>query len=1073
MRLLASTIVAALVVTPLAVCQTIDGNLVGAVLDPSGAAIASANVEIVNQVTGVKAAAKTGSDGGYRFNNVEVGAYTVSGSAAGFAPTSFKDVSVELNKTTTANLNLQVAGVSTSVTVTDAAVLLDTTTAQITTVYPQVMAESLPQANNLNGGVLNLALLGAGVASSGGLGAGEGPAVGGQRPRNNTFTIEGVDNNRKDVTGPVASVPTDGVSEFSVLQNQFSAEFGRSAAGQFNVSIKNGTNALHGSAYEYLENRNLNAVDQQLVVQGITSKPRFDQNRFGGEIGGPIVRNRVFYYGLLEYNPIGYEATSPGTYAPTADGYSMLNSMTGLSQNNLGVLEKYLPAAPAASPYTATVQNINIPIGPLPLIAPSYSNAVNGLGSLDYTISSTDQLRLRYVDNHLSLLDANAGLSAFYANRVTSSELVSLSEFHSFRPSLLNEFRLAYNRFEDNTPVPGSAQFPGLSAFPNIDIFDVGVQVGPDPNAPQTTRQNNYQLSDNMSWIKGRHNIKFGVDARNYIASFNVVLQQRGDYEYSTLERYLDDLVPDYLVKRAIGTDVPYSGNTGAFYAFLQDDWRATRNLSVSLGLRYEFNGISQGMREQALNSVSNVPGVLTFAAPTAQKLNFAPRVGLAYTPGSQAKTVFRAGFGMGYDPLFDNVGINGRPPQASFLYTLPFSDNPNFLGGGGISPALLPANSRALTSSYIPNQELGYALNWSAGVQHEFAKDYTLEVRYVGTRGVHLLLQTELNRNSLVSPSAYLPTYLTAPSQAVLDSLPVTLTQLQSVSNNPLAAYGFTNAILSYGPQGESMYNGMAAELKKRLSQHVSLDASYTWSHALDNSTAEINTTALSPRRPQDFGNLTNEWGTSALDRRQRFTSTWLYQTPWFEKNQNAALRNTLGGYQLSSTYFFESPEYVTPQSASDSNLNGDVLDRTIVNPLGVANTSSSVSSLKNSSGQTVAYLAKHPDAQYISAGKGALSNAGRNTMPTPGINNWDVTVAKNFSFRERARLQLRADFYNFFNHPQFTPGRIDSSVLFNTSSTATYLPLVTAGSPTFGRWDQVFSSNPRFIQLGAKITF
>jgi hypothetical protein len=1060
---------AALILSSSAAGQTIDGNLVGSVWDPSKAAVAGASVEILNIATGVKAAAKTGADGSYRFSDVQVGNYTITATAANFATTSLKDVTVELNKTTTAILNLQLATVATAITVTDAPVLLDTTTAQITSVYPEVLAKGLAIAADPAGGVLNLALLGAGVASSGGLGSGTGPSVGGQRPRNNTFTVEGVDNNRRDVTGPVALVPNDGVAEFTVLQNQFSAEFGRSAGGQFNVALKSGSNTIHGSLYEYLQNRNLDAIDHQFIVQGIRSQPRYDQNRFGGDIGGPIVRNRLFYYGLLEYNPIGYAATSPGTYTPTADGYATLASMQGLSQTNLGVLQKYLPPAPVASPYVATVKGVDIPIGPLPIAAPSYSNTFAWLGSVDYSISAQDQLRVRYTANHLSALDVNAGLPQFYANRQVTSELVSLSEFHSFRPDLLNEVRVSYNRFNNNTPLPNTG-FPGLNAFPNIYIQDVGVQVGPDPNAPQVTIQNNEQLTDSVSWMKGKHDVKFGVDLRNFIASTNFVTAQRGDYEYSRLQNYLLDLSPDLRVQRSIGNDLPYSGNASAFYAFANDDWRVSRHLTLNLGVRYEYNGVAQGMREQALNSVANVPGVLTFAAPTAQKLNFAPRVGFAYTPGTRATTVLRGGFGMGYDPIFDNAALNTRPPQASSLLTLPLTGPAGFLANGGITPNSLPSNIRAATSGYIPDQKLGYVMNWNLGVQHEFAKDYTLEVRYLGTRGVHLLMQTQLNRNSLVSPSAYLPTYLQAPSQAVLNALPVTLAQLQSVSNNPLAPYGFTNTITAYGPQGSSMYNGLAVELKKRLSRSLLLDTSYTWSHALDNSTADTNTTALSPRRPQDSGNLTPEWGTSALDRRHRLTATWLYQTPWFEKSSNFLERNLLGGYQLSGTYFLESPEYVTPQGATDANLNGDPLDRTIVNPAGVPNTGSGVKALTNSAGATVAYVPKNPNAEYIAAGKGALSNAGRNTMPTPRINNWDMTLAKNVSFRERARLQLRADFFNVFNHHQYTPGRIDSVIFSDTSA---LLPLVSTSNPLFGKWSQVFSSNPRVIQLGAKITF
>jgi hypothetical protein len=238
-----------------------------------------------------------------------------------------------------------------------------------------------------------------------------------------------------------------------------------------------------------------------------------------------------------------------------------------------------------------------------------------------------------------------------------------------------------------------------------------------------------------------------------------------------------------------------------------------------------------------------------------------------------------------------------------------------------------------------------------------------------------------------------------------------------------------------------------------------------------LDNSTAETNTTTLSPRRPQDFNNLQSEWASSALDHRQRLTAMWLYETPWFDRDRNWLKRNLLGNYQVSGNYIVESPEYVTPQSAVDSNLNGDAsTDRTIVNPSGVPGTGSAVKALKNSAGATVAYLASNPDAQYIVAGKGTLPTIGRNTLPTPRINNWDMTASKNFAIRERTRLQIRADFFNTFNHAQYTPGNIDNVQFTNRAGVTNYL---TPGNPLFAQWGQVYSSNPRSIQLGAKFSF
>jgi hypothetical protein len=1078
MRLLAAaTLLAGILANQPAIGQAIDGDVVGAIYDPSGAVVPGATVELLNQATGIKNATQSGADGTYRFSNVLIGSYTVTVNAPNSAAAALKDVTVELNKTATVNFSLHLPTLSTTVEVAQAAVLLDTTTAQITSTYDQTLASELTMAASSTYGVLNLALLSAGVAGSGGIGSGTGPSVGGQRPRNNTFTIEGVDNNRKDITGPVAFVPNDAVAEFTVLQNQFSAEFGRSAAGQFNTVIKNGTNELHGTLYEYFQNRNLDAVDQAFARKGILSNPRFDFNRLGGALGGPVRRNKLFYYGLFEYNPVGFASTvSSNILAPTAGAYATLAGIPGVSQTNLGVLKQYLPAAATASDST-TVAGVNIPIGVSPNVAPSYYNYYDWLTSIDYSISDRDQLRGRYVSNYLNQIDTGANLPAFYSPRLTNSKVTSISEFHSFRSNLLNELRLAYNRYNSDTTVP-NATFPGLSAFPNIVIgADLGVQIGPDSTAPQANVQNIYQLADNLSWVKGKHDIKIGFDLRDMIAASTFVQYQRGDYEYSFLETYLLDQVPDYKVQRAAGTK-PYSGNSTSFYAFVNDNWRISRNLTVNVGLRYEYNGVSQSMKEFSLNSVANVPGVLSFFAPQAQKANFAPRIGFAYSPGHQATTSIRGGFGIGYDAPFDNVGLNTRPPQATSVITS-VPNTPGFLANGGISGSMLPPNPtlaqlRQGTTAWLPNQELGYAETWNLGVEHQFAKDYTLEVRYIGTRGVHLLVQTELNRLAAVTSTNFLPTYMQRPSQATLDSLPVTLTQLKAIPINPFAPYGFTGIITSYEPNGNSLYNGLATELKKRLSRNLLLQAAYTWSHTMDDSTAEINTTALTPRRPQDFGNMTGEWSTSALDRRHRATLTWLYETPWFSKDKNRLLRGVLGNYQVSGTYIVESPEYVTPQSAVDANLNGDTAtDRTIVNVNGVPGTGSTVTALKNTAGQTVAYVANNPSAQYIAAGQGAWANAGRNTLATPRINNWDATFSKSILFRERMKLQVHADLFNAFNHPQYTPGMIDNVSHVDRTSTTTPIGYLIPGNPAFAKWDQVFSSNSRGVQLGARFTF
>jgi len=262
---------------------------------------------------------------------------------------------------------------------------------------------------------------------------------------------------------------------------------------------------------------------------------------------------------------------------------------------------------------------------------------------------------------------------------------------------------------------------------------------------------------------------------------------------------------------------------------------------------------------------------------------------------------------------------------------------------------------------------------------------------------------------------------------------------------------------------------------LNRRFSNGLQFQGAYTWSHLIDNSTADFFSTVFTPRRPEDFQNLSPEKATSALDRRQRFTLAAYYEVPWFKKG-NWFMRNLVGNWTAAPIYTYESPELATVQSQVDSNLNGDAFtDRTIINPAGQDGVGSGVTALKNSSGATVAYVAKNPNARYIVAGSGVFANGGRNTLPLRPIDNFDLSLFKNFNVTERWRLQFGAQFYNFLNHPQFVPGftnRVDD-VSSSHYTGAAARNFVTPGTPIFNQPEQLFSSNPRFIQLGLKLLF
>jgi hypothetical protein len=1092
--------------------QVISGDLVGTVLDKTGAVVPNATIEAVNTETGTRYTSKASEVGEYRFNNLPVGTYNVSVSSADFATTTVNGFKVELNKTSTLQITLEIKGQVASVEVSGAPVALDTTTATVSNTFDENLAQNLPSATTGNG-VLNLSLLSSGVASSGGVGAGTGPSIGGQRPRNNNFTIEGVDNNSKSVTGPLVYIPNDAVAEFSLLQNQYSPEFGHSSGGQFNTIIKSGTNSFHGGAYAYSRNRNFDAVDVSLKNQGIVSNPRYDNNRVGGDVGGPIIKNKLFFFGTVEYNPVGQASVSASALcSPTAGGYSTLSGINGVSATNLQILQKYsAPAAsatgcasvpgtnPAGNPSANQIfiQNpsgtivdssgkhwTGVDVGVNPVQAPNFTNNWAVLGSLDYNVSSRDQLRGRYIYNRAVGLDFSPNLPAFFLPAPTKNHLVTINEYHTFRPDLTNEFRVGYNRYTNVTDT-GNFQFPGLDSFPNLQFFDLNLQVGPDPNGPQFTIQNLYQMADTLTWTKGRHTLKFGVEGRKYISPQSFTQRSRGDYDYVTLDLYLRDQTPDFLAERSLGNPV-YYGDQSGLYWFVSDNWRIKPNFTINLGLRYEYTTVPTGERLQALNQAASVPGLIDFSEPRAPKNNWGPRIGFAYSPGSTQNTSIRAGAGISYDVRYDNIGILSLPPQLSGTVDCPGDPacpaNGSFLAKGGIPPtsggiATFPdiASQRAATSNHIVVDELSpKSIQWTLGVQHTFWKDFTAEVRYLGTRGIHLNTQLRINRQAKTSSTSFLPTYTTAPNQAALDALPTTLTQINAKSSlvPAYSAAGFTTSLVQFTPNGNSIYHGLATQLTKRMSNGLQFVGSYTWSHTIDDSTADFFTTVLTPRRTQDFQNLGADRSNSALDRRHRFTLAMVYDVPFF-KTGNWLMKNAVGNWVIAPVYTYQTGEWATVESNRDVNRNGDAAgDRVIFNPSGSGVTGTDVTALHNTAGATVAYLANDPNARYIRGGLGSLPNVGRNTLLTRPINDVDMTVAKRFSLTERYKVEFQANAFNVFNHPQFVPGYLNDigSIGYTGSGVSNYL---TPGNKAFNHPELTFASNARTLQLGLKVSF
>jgi hypothetical protein len=896
------------------------------------------------------------------------------------------------------------------------------------------------------------------------------------------------------------------VAEFTLLANQYSPDFGHSSGGQFNLVVKSGTNGFHGDLYEYFQNRDLNAADNFSAISGTPLHPRFDDNRFGGTVGGPIKKNKLFFFVNYEYNPIGEAGSGGLLYAPTAAGYATIAANPDVNQTNLNVFKQYVGTAPAAASssvapypilgtasegpsYLATAfTGTPIQIGQISVAKPNFENFETGVASIDYNISDKDALRGRFVLNRVGEIETAATLPVFFETIPDNSYLFTLSEYHNFSATLINEFRAGYNRNSTTTPV-GSQTFPGLDQFPNLQFNDLnGLQIGPDPNGPQGGYQNTYQLTDNVTWTKGTHSFKFGFDGIRNISPQTFTQRSRGDYEYNNLSDYLLDFSPDYLAQRSQGFPI-YWGNRWLFGWYANDTWRIRPNLTVNLGLRYEYDTVPAAEEEQSLNSIANVPGLIEFNSPRPQTDNFMPRIGIAYSPGTSGKTSIRAGFGINYDVLFDNLGLLSLPPELSTTVDVTESGTSNFLASGGIPPnipsggSFTPAQARAATSGFVPDQQQRpKSYQWNFGIEHEFGSNYVFETRYLGTRGIDLPVQDQLNIVPIVNASNALPVFWSMPSQATLNGLPNTLEALNAVANSAagglVPAYfnaGFNSSIItSYQPYGSSIYHGWANQLTRRFSDGLQLVGSYTWSHDIDNSTAEVFSTYATPRRPQDSQNVNADRSSSALDHRNRFSLEVIYDVPFF-KHSNWLMKNLVGNWEIAPIYTFQTGTVYTVQAGQDANLNFDAApDRATTNPNGgTPGVGSGTTPLLNSAGNTVGYLVNNPNAQYVATPVGAIATTGRNTALFPPINDLDVTAAKRFNFTERTSLEFSARIFNVLNHPQYVNGNVSDIAPILSAANSSTLPFYIPSTSSFGNASQYFSSNPRQMVLALKLVF
>jgi hypothetical protein len=1153
---------------PLVQAQGLDGTLRGEIKDQAGAVVVGAKVTVTSEQTDLNRTQETTS-GGFNFPNLLVGTYTISVEHEGFKKYVLKRIEINANQVTEVAAQLELGLLTQTVEVTANAELVQTTSSQLGTSWNAREASEVPLPV-LSGNALNLSMLQVGTTSQSGGVAGVGGAIGGNRPRNNSFVVDGVDNNDVSVTGPIQYVIPEAVGDFTLLTNQFSAEYGHSTAGQFIVNTKSGTNDYHGEAFGFVNNRNFNSLDnltKAAIARGdLARAPRFDWLRTGGAAGGPVVKDKLFFFGAYQYATLG-QASTPGnvSFVPTANGFATLNSLattsgSGVSQVAVNALTNVLPASPVAdSSQVVTVTNnatgasVPIEVGALTPAAPNFFTQHDFQTNGDINLGD-HRVSLRFAYDHFRAPFVSAfPLPVFTGGQQFDAKSATISDVYSIRPNIINEFRAGYRRSQLATGVPNIPPPGNLDVYPNLIIEQLGgLELGPDGNSPQSNVLNQYQWVDNLSISKGAHNFKLGVDARLWIAPGVFLPRQRAEFRYSSLDRFVKDAVPDNLALRGVG-DGSFAGNQKGVFWFVQDDWKLDPRLTLNLGLRYEFITNPRDDAKQAINSAADLQNPtnaslppLLFRVPRQDINNFGPRIGFAWDIFGDHKTSMRGGFAIAYDVIFQNLPSLQLPPQLQqelgveqacvSLTPKPSwcpapSPNPavpyneefivangtNFLANAGlpgtfIPQTLSPADARAGTQGLIVDTVAPKTETWSLSVQRELSTNYGLELRYVGTRGISLPAQIRRNAARVPSDNLFLPTFFnTSDVPANVSLTAPSLADFRNAAVRPYAADGFVSNITAFDPAASSTYHGGSVEFTRRFSSlggwgnGVFLRTGYTFSKAIDNATNELFTSQVNPRRPENFLDLRAERGRSTIDHPHKFTIAAIYEFPKYT-GESSWLAHVLNQWEMSTSYIAESGQPVTALSFIDANGNGDAAgDRAILNPGFTAqNTATDVNAVCRNAGtgvtsivapgvcgagNIVGYVAVNPAAHFVRARPGARTNLGRNTLDSPGLNNWNMSFFKKTRMTERASIEFRADMQNVFNHGQAILGSGNISGFNTNAINGTDLVFV-GDNPNFLRPQNVLtnggSNSPfsgivtggnagfrRFVQFGLKVRF
>ncbi|MBI3939669.1 MAG: TonB-dependent receptor [Acidobacteria bacterium] len=1016
--------------------QLTRGFVSGTVTDQSGAFVPGAEVSITNAGTNIRQQTLTNEEGIYRFVAVEPGTYSVEFKMSGFQAHRVNDIVVGPAREVVINHSLIIGSESTMVEVvgTPPGVELAKATATIERTLNAKAVSELPILSN--GGtfrdVTRLALLAPTAVRAP---ASNEFAVNGQRARNTNFLIDGTDNNDLSVTLQNARVVPEAVAEFQVQTESFSAEFGRNSGAQISIITKSGSNDLHGGVFDFYRGNALEPLSLLNKRAGLTKSPRFTHNQAGGYIGGPVMKDRTFFFGLIEANrrreaPDARNSTSANI--PTPAGLAALSTVplaSGQSQQSrqavLGSLGFLSDVHKQVSRYDnirdVTINNVPIQVGTIRIPLANPHDFWYALGRADHRFSDADSVNYRYQLDKRNQPDVVSNLR--FGNRFSGAQAIAAhnhaaSYIHNFSSRLINEFRFAY--------IGRDLDFPEND--PKSSTVNIGSDfvIGGLANFPQGRVSHVFQWQDIATYQRGRQSFKMGLDIR-YNKLFNRAdFDSKGTWTFASLADFVNNRGQQ--LTQALNTASFDARQTNQYY-FFQDDIRLTRNLNLNLGMRYEYSGVPFGFFGASSPEVAAV-GVPLPVKP--DKNNWAPRIGFAYSPGrkegwmgtllGEGQTVVRGGVGMAYDVLFYNIlTVNASNFPRVVVNTFNQADIldrfPTLLQRQPVV-TLNPLATFTNAPSELQNPTTHF---WSLSVQRQLHSNYILEIGYTGNRSYHQIRQGQGNPPVLTPQQAAAVVATGNPNAFNLTP------QQRRVNPN----WGARTLIES---SALAEYHAMILRLDKRLSRGLVLGANYTWSANFsdnDESLAVNDITLSSPQTPQDFFNFKNEWSRSVFDRPHRFVVHYQYDIPWFGAAgaNTPFLRHVFSGWQISGYTEAQSGQPFTIRTGVDSvgtTAGGaNPPGRPNYNPGGAFTPDPVTGNLRtfrtsiSGGGIVVAPLSAQgvPLVNSMSGG----GNLGRNTFRGPAYHNWNFSLAKTVAVAERWKIQVRSDFINLWNHDNF----------------------------------------------------